>query len=347
MADKVHRIALIGAGQLANLHAKAWTAAGHEIFAVSDVDAARADALANEYGAERVYYEQDGYKRALNDASVDIVDVCVPLELHAPITIEAAEAGKHVFCEKPIARTLEEARAMEHACRTHGVQFGLGFQRNLAAGVDFLRKLADDGAFGRPRVFNADLLQEVRPKRFMHDRRSNNGPIVDACCHYFLLWQSVFRSKPKTVFARGGIFGQDRPEIAHIEELAIDTAVITVEYETGDMGTMTVSWGLDKNWKMNGREDRVFGPRGGAEATGMADFQWTGFNVYRNGAVEYHEMPRKDLFLEQVELFVSSVEGRREQPAYSFLTGKQMLALSLAILQSIDTGEVTAVHYDM
>ncbi len=76
---------------------------------------------------------------------------------------------------------------MEAAVNAAGVQFGLGFQRNLAEGVGLLRQWAAEGKFGRPMVFNSDLLQEVRPKWAMHNRNGNNGPLMDTGCHSYML----------------------------------------------------------------------------------------------------------------------------------------------------------------
>src|SRR5690606_39594200 len=98
----------------------------------------------------------------------------------------------------------------------------------------------------RPLVFSSDLMQEVRPKIAMHDNNGNKGPIMDACCHYFFMWQTVFQSKPKRVYARGGIIAKDRPEIAHFQELAIDTGLITVRSEehTSELQSREISYAV-------------------------------------------------------------------------------------------------------
>ncbi len=340
-----HRVALIGAGDMGHHHAAAWADLGHELHTVIDLIPQRAEDIASKYGTSRVICGGPEEYKAGIDGEIDIVDICVPLEYHAPMTVYAAEQGKHVFCEKPIARNFQEVKQMRRAVESANVKFGLGFQRNLAAGVDMLREWASTGVFGCPMVFSSDLLQEVRPKRFMHNRNSNNGPIVDACCHYFLLWQTVFRSRPKTVYARGGTAGKLREEIAHFEQLALDTAVITIEFESGDVGAMTVSWGLEKNTKLSGRPDRIVGPKGGAEAVPGANFHWD-LDLYHDGGKTSHQLPQKDLFAEELSAFVEAVDGLRSSPVYGFATGKQMLAVSLAAIESINTGRVVEVKYD-
>jgi myo-inositol 2-dehydrogenase/D-chiro-inositol 1-dehydrogenase len=329
-------VAVIGTGDMGNRHIAAWQALGHRVVSVTDVDTTRAHEAANRFGVETVFAD---YADAVADARVEIVSICLPLAFHAPVTIAAAQHGKHVLCEKPLARSFAEVEAMEAAVREAGVTFGLGLQRNLAEGVGMLRQLAAAGEFGRPMVFSADLLQEVRPKRAMHDRQGNNGPLMDAGIHYFMMWQTVFRSKPKAVYAQGRILAMDRPEVAGFDQLAIDTAVVTVEFESGDLATITVSWGLAAGSQMRGRGDRVFGPKGGAEGEVNRELR-----VYRGDAVETLAIEPKDLHEVEFAAFVDALE-RGTQPPSGFVAGKQMLALTQAMLRSIDSGRVEVVDY--
>jgi predicted dehydrogenase len=174
----------------------------------------------------------------------------------------------------------------------------------------------------------------------MHDRNGNQGPVVDACCHYFLMWQTAFQSKPNKVHASGGILAHSRPEIAHFEQKAIDTAIITVEYESGDIGAMTVSWGLAKKFKMGGRPDRIFGPKGGAEG----QFNNFGnpvmkFELFEGGNRETVEVQQPDLFRVEFEHFVDAINAGKPAPV-SFAQGLEMLKLSHAVLESIETGKI-------
>lgn len=334
---KRYKVAVIGAGDMGERHVEGWTLAGHDVVAIADVDTARAGELARQYDVPVV---RDDYRALLDATEAEIISVCTPLALHAPITIAAAEHGKHVFCEKPLARSFAEARAMEEAVAKAGVQFGIGFQRNLAEWVGVLTQWAQEGRLGRPMVFSSEALAEVRPKRVMHDRNGNNGPIMDTGCHFFLLWQTVFQSRPTSVSAQGRILAKDRPEIAHFAELAIDTAVITVAYESGDIGTLTLSWGLAEHFKMRPRPDRVFGPSGGAEKS--AD----GLTRYQGCQIEQVSIPAENLHQKELSLFADAVTAGAAPP-YSFRAGKEMLALTMAIFRAIETGAVVPVSYDV
>ena len=319
-------------------HVRAWSTLGHAVVSVTDVDEARANEMAHTHGVPRVFRD---YREAVLDPEAEIVSICLPLALHAGATIAAANAGKHVITEKPLCRTFAVAEAMESAVRQAGVQFGLGLQRNLAEGVGLLRRWAAESRFGRPMVFSSDLLQEVRPKRMMHDRHGNNRPLTDAGCHYYMLWQTVFRSKPKVVHAQGRILATERSELAQLDQLAIDTAIVTAEYESGDVATLTVSWGLAPGFQMKGRPDRIVGPNGGAEGAVNA-----GLTLYEADRVERVEIATRDLHQVELELFAQAVSGGGKVFPSGFREGRQMLAMTEAIFRSIDSGQPVAVVYE-
>jgi myo-inositol 2-dehydrogenase/D-chiro-inositol 1-dehydrogenase len=334
---KRFKVAVIGAGDMGKNHVRSWIAAGHHVVTLCDVDEERSNPLGHEFNIPNIVTD---YKAAINDPQIEIVSICLPLVFHAPVTIYAAQQGKHVFCEKPLASTAQLAEDMQAAVEQAGVQFGVGFQRNFSNGVEQVKQWVQEGRFGHPLVMSSDLLQEVRPKLAMHDRSGNQGPVVDACCHMFMMWETIFQSKPKKVYARGGIMAHERPEIAHFEQRAVDTAVITVEYESGDIGACTVSWGLAKNFRMHGRPDRIIGPKGGAEGNfntfGNKTLQ---IDLYEGENKETIEMPQPDLFMVQFQRFAEAVEEGRPAPV-SFPQGKEMLKLSHAVLESIETGNI-------
>lgn len=337
MASKF-KIAVIGAGDMGKNHVRGWQLAQHEVVSVTDKNQDRAEKLATEAGIPRVYTD---YREAIADSDVDIVSVCLPLKYHAEVSIAAAEQGKHVFCEKPIASSLEEAERMRVAAEKAGVQLGLGFQRNLAHGVELMTKWVKEGKFGRPMVLNSDLVQEVRPKREMHNKYGNQGPIVDTACHYFYMWETIFGSKVKSIYARGAIMADHRPEIAHFKERAIDTGVITVEYESGDIAQLTICWGLAKDTKIKSRMDRLMGPLGAAEGyfnTWGAD-AGEEIRLFIGDKAEIIKLEKRELFQLQFTKFVDAIEQGKEAPV-GWRQGTEMLKLSFAALKSIETGQV-------
>ncbi len=332
-----HGVILVGAGDMGGQHARAWSKVGEEIAAIVDLDGERAHKLAEQYGVKRTFSD---YRQAIAELSnAELVDVAVPLVEHLPVTVEAARHGKHVLCEKPIARDLREVDQMEEAIDRAGVKFAVGFQRNLPPGVAFLRDEVAKGRFGRPLLFTVDGMAEVRPKRFMHDQENNNGPVVDLLGHYFLLWETVFGSKPVHISADGFVAAANRPEIAHFAHKAVDTAVVTVRYASGDVGSMSVSWGLAAKSRVPTGPERLAGPEAVAVMGEYRDFSWESITIYRGEGQHYEKLPEAPAFVLQAQAFLDYLEGRRTEPPSGIAEGRHLLRLSLAALESIQSGK--------
>ena len=338
----MHRIIVIGAGDMGRHHARAWKARGHIIAGIVDIDVTRAQGLAAEVECHETWTDYHQALEALPTA--DIVDICVPLSEHMPVTILAAQMGKHILCEKPLARSINEADLMERAITDNNVKFACAFQRNLSPGVELLTKWMAEGMIGSPAIFNSDLLQEVRPKRFMHDAENNNGPVVDTCPHYFLLWETVFADQPITIYAQGSVAATNRLEISQFSQRAIDTASIIVKYEKGHVGSMTVSWALAQDTVITGRPDRIVGPKGGAEGVNFHDFTWEGFNLFHESSCQFVSIPKINVFERQVDFFIEYVEGIRLKPPSDLYQARHLLRMSLAALESIKTGRVISLQ---
>ena len=110
---------------MGSTHAEAYRVIENaELVAVADLVPERAQAIASRTGATI-----RSAAEIIKDPSIDVIDVSVPTPLHRDFVVAAAEAGKHVFCEKPLARTLEEAEEMLEACKKAGVKLGVGHVR--------------------------------------------------------------------------------------------------------------------------------------------------------------------------------------------------------------------------
>lgn len=142
---KLH-IGIVGGGNIAPLHALAIQALPEaQLMAVATQNAERGKAFAEKYGG--VWYAD--YAELLQQPDVDAVAICTPHDLHAPMTIAAAQAGKHVLCEKPMARTTAECDAMIDACDRAGVTLGVVFQSRFEPLSLQFRRLIDEGTLGR------------------------------------------------------------------------------------------------------------------------------------------------------------------------------------------------------
>ena len=137
---------IVGLGRIAPRIAASCTEAPHaELVAVCSRDQAKAKTFAEQHGAKRGY---DSYATMLADPDVEAVFVCTPNALHAPQTLAAAAAGKHVLCEKPMALSSDECLEMIRACSKADVRLGVGFHLRQHEAHKTMRQSVIDGALG-------------------------------------------------------------------------------------------------------------------------------------------------------------------------------------------------------
>ncbi len=176
------KIGLIGTGLMGTSHAAAWHAAGATLTGCVAETEAEAAPLAAQYGA-RVY----PHYRALF-ADVDVVDVCTPTHLHAEMVIAAAEAGKHVVCEKPLARTVAQAQAAVQACQRAGVQLLVAQVVRFFPEYALAQAQVQAGHIGTPAVLRLARCG-FRPRRPTHnwflEEDKSGGLILDLMIHDF------------------------------------------------------------------------------------------------------------------------------------------------------------------
>ena len=141
------KIGIIGAGRIGSLHAKSITynVPTATVVGITDVFKANAEKVAAELNIPKIY---DDYKQMLADPEVEAVLVCSSTDTHADIAIEAAEAGKHIFCEKPVDLTPEKVNAVIDAVAKAGVKLQVGFNRRFDHNFANVRAMVNDGKIG-------------------------------------------------------------------------------------------------------------------------------------------------------------------------------------------------------
>lgn len=223
------RVGLAGAGFIGETHLAAWTAEGVPVV-VLDHDATRAASLAGRFGA-RVATSLDELF-----AGVDVVDVCTPTHRHAEIAIRAAEAGRHVICEKPLARTIEDADAIVAACEGAGVRLFVAHVVRFFPEYEAARRVVVEGGIGDPAVLRLKRASS-RPRRpagqWLFDHGLSGGLVLDLMIHDFDYARWV-AGEVVAVFCRS--VGADRPE------LRVDHAYAILTHESGAISHVTGSW---------------------------------------------------------------------------------------------------------
>lgn len=176
---------ILGAGKIAESQmAPAICAApGHELAAVTRREQEAAQRFAGRHGAQRAY---DRVESLLEDDQVNAVYVATPPHLHARETVLAAEAGKHVLCEKPMALTTGEARAMIDACQANGVMLTICHYQRFNARHQRIRSLLEEGAIGQVTAARINFSDRFPPQPgvWHHDPEiSGGGPVMDLGIH--------------------------------------------------------------------------------------------------------------------------------------------------------------------
>lgn len=139
--SKVYRVGVIGCGGIANgKHLPALSRQDKvQVVAFCDIIKERAEAAAEQYGSADAAVYTD-YQELLKDASIDIVHVLTPNDAHAEISIAALEAGKHVMCEKPMAKTAADAKRMAEAAKRTGKKLTIGYDNRFRQDSLYLKK---------------------------------------------------------------------------------------------------------------------------------------------------------------------------------------------------------------
>lgn len=140
------RVAVIGCGLISGVHIHALENADHAVLAaVCDIDPEKLEKTAKEHGVKGHL----DYHELLAQPDIDAVHICVPHYLHAPITIAALRAGKHVLCEKPLGMSLKEAQAMVQAAKDSGKTLTVCFQNRYNGASQRMKEIIDGGVMGK------------------------------------------------------------------------------------------------------------------------------------------------------------------------------------------------------
>jgi myo-inositol 2-dehydrogenase / D-chiro-inositol 1-dehydrogenase len=223
-------IGLIGTGRIGRIHAEnlALHLDGARLAAVTDAMPASAREVAARYNVTAVH---DSAQALLADANIHAVAICSSTDTHAGLIIDAARAGKHVFCEKPIALDLATIDAALAAVDAAGVKLVVGFNRRYHPNFRRIRDLVHDGAVGKPHLFRITSRDSAPPP--ISYVKVSGGIFLDMTIHDFDMARYVIGSEVVEVFATGRALID--PAFADAGD--VDTAVVVMHHENG---TMTV-----------------------------------------------------------------------------------------------------------
>ena len=259
MSNRPLGVAVIGSGRAGMIHARNFAAGleGARLVAMVDpVDSAREAAL-RELGLSKGYAD---YRQALSDPAVEAVVVVTPTAFHEEIVVAAAEAGRHVLCEKPMAMTAEECRAMIAACDRARVKLQLGFMRRYHRDFLAAKEALDTGAIGEPVLVKSLTRGPSVPQPWMYDIAKSNGPLAEVNSHDIDALRWFAGDDFAEVYAVAGNYRC--PEARALHPDFYDTVAMTVRFRRGAAGIIDgaqgVGYAYDARLEVLGTKGVVF-----------------------------------------------------------------------------------------
>jgi predicted dehydrogenase len=206
-----------------------------EFVGVSRAHYDRAESFAREFGAARWYGD---WQQLLADREVEAVYIATPVYLHAAQTVAAAEAGKHVLCEKPMAMSVAECDRMIAACEANNVKLGISYYRHFYPSIERIRTILSSGEIGKPLIAQVNAFERFapeasNPRRWLIEKeRSGGGPMFDFGCHRIeVLLNLLGQIKETRGFVGNALFDRE------VE----DTATALFLFESGAQASLSIT----------------------------------------------------------------------------------------------------------
>jgi myo-inositol 2-dehydrogenase/D-chiro-inositol 1-dehydrogenase len=300
MSSRVN-VGLIGTGRIGRLHAEhlAFRIPQASLLAVSDIVLESAQSCAAELGIPTA--TQD-HRTIMEDPDIDAVIICSSTDTHAQMIEEAAAAGKHIFCEKPIDFDLARIDRALAAVEEAGVKLQIGFNRRFDPNFRRVREMVEAGEIGEPHILRITS-RDPQPPPIEYVKVSG-GIFLDMTIHDFDMARYLIDSEVEEVYAAGGVMVD--PAIGDAGD--IDTAVITLRFENGVIGTIDNSrqavYGYDQRVEVFGSGGAVSADNNYPNSTVVSDAQ----SVHRDLPLNFFVERYIDSYIAEMKAFVECVQ---------------------------------------
>ncbi len=320
------RIAVIGAGRIGKLHAEHLAARipGVQLAAIADINLAAAQEAAARFNAPVAAVD---YRQLLDDRTIHAVVIGSPTDTHAEIAQQAAAAGKHVFCEKPIDFDLKRIDQTLAALERAGVKFQVGFNRRFDPNFRKVREMVAAGKIGAPHLLRITSRDPAPPP--LEYVKVSGGIFLDMTIHDFDMARYLMGSEVTEIYAAGAVLVD--PAIGGVGDL--DTAVITLRFANGAIGAIDNSrravYGYDQRVE-------VFGSAGMVTVSNNT----SDTHVYSNAAGIHSALPLYFFLERYTESYIAElrafVECLRDNtpPPVTGMDGRLPVVMGLAAQKS-------------
>ncbi|MCS6846075.1 MAG: inositol 2-dehydrogenase [Caldilineales bacterium] len=333
--SKTLNVGIIGAGRIGQVHAAtlAYRVPEARLAAVADLNLAAAQALADRF---RVPVATDNPDVIFADPTVDAVLICSVTATHAPFIEAAAAAGKHVFCEKPIALDLAQIDRALAAVAKAGVKLQVGFNRRFDANFRRVRRAIESGEIGQPALLHIVSRDPAPPP--IEYVKGSGGMFLDMTIHDFDMARFLIGDEIEEVYAQAGVTVD--PSIGEAGD--VDTAVTLLRFANGVIGTIDncrrATYGYDQRVEVFGSKGAISTMNNYPNAAIVSDAA----SVRRDLPLHFFMDRYVESFAAEVMAFVDAVLNDQPVPVTG-LDGRAPVVMALAAMKSYREGRPVKV----
>ncbi|MBX5449655.1 inositol 2-dehydrogenase [Thermogemmatispora sp.] len=320
-------VGLIGAGRIGRLHAHHLTTRipRARLLVVADASAVAAEACARDYCVPRFCSD---YREVLADPQIAAVLICSPTSTHAQLIEEAAHAGKHIFCEKPLALDLAAIDRALAAVAQAGVKLQTGFNRRFDTNFRRVRQAVEQGEIGLPLMLHITSRDPAPPP--VAYLQVSGGLFLDMTIHDFDMARFLLGSEVEEVFALAHSLNE--PEIASAGDVA--HAAVMLRFTSGAIATISnsrrASYGYDQRVELFGSEGSIAIDNAYPNTAIVSDRR----GVRRDLPLYFFMERYAESFAAELQAFVQAVLDDRPVPVSGF-DGRVPVAIALAAQRSL------------
>jgi myo-inositol 2-dehydrogenase/D-chiro-inositol 1-dehydrogenase len=328
VGGKKLNIGILGAGRIGKVHAEtiAFRVPEATLLMIGDVNRSAAEEVAARCGIAHVTEHNE---EILTDPRIDAVLICSPTDTHADLIIQTAQAGKHIFCEKPISHSLANIDRALATVEKAGVKLQIGFNRRFDANFARVRKAVTSGEIGTPHLLHI-ISRDPAPPPISYIKVSG-GIFLDMTIHDFDMARFLIGDEVEEIYTSAGVMVD--PEIGAAGDL--DTAVILLRFKNGAIGTIDNSrqaaYGYDQRVEILGSQGAISTnnnyPNQAVLSTQTAVSRDLPFNFFMERYTES--------FVNELRAFVEAVLEDRPTPVQG-MDGRIPVVMGLAARKSYD-----------
>lgn len=322
------KIGIIGAGRIGKVHAKAaLNVNGAIVKWIADPIVDNLQEIANSMGIEKTSKD---YKDILNDKEVDAVFICTPTDTHYSISMEALNAGKHVFCEKPVDLELDRVKDVKELVAKTSKKYMVGFNRRFDHNFKAIRDNINKGVIGKLELIQITS-RDPEPPPISYVKVSG-GLFCDMMIHDFDMVRYLSGSNPKSVTAIGDALVDSKIKT---EGSDIDTAIVSIELENGALAVITnsrrASYGYDQRAEVHGEKGALSCTNDTSNTLVIS----TSDGITHDKPLHFFLERYMDAYRTEIEMFMDAVINNKETPV-TIEEAYQSLLLAKAAKKSLE-----------